>query len=307
MKLVSVITVNFNQQIVTEELLNSIYKKNTYTPLEIIVVDNGSVDNPLPKWQQKFPGVQFIRSEVNLGFAGGNNLAIKKAKGEYLFLVNNDTEFEENLIEFLADSLEQNPDAGIVSPKIHYFGNSHIIQYAGYTKINYFTARNRCIGQYEMDKGQYDNFIGETAYIHGAAMMIRKEAIDKAGMMAENFFLYYEEYDWCEKMKRAGYKIYLNTNALIYHKESVSVGERSALKEYFMNRNRILFTRRNTNVFTTFIFCCYFLFIVVPRNIIQYIAEGQYDFIPILLKATWWNVTHGVNSKELGYPVNNKK
>ncbi|MFX9027493.1 hypothetical protein ABTN22_18650, partial [Acinetobacter baumannii] len=92
---------------------------------------------------------------------------------------------------------------------------------------------------YEKDNGQYDNIVQQIGYGHGAAMMLKKEAIEKAGLMAENFFLYYEEMDWCDRIKKSGYEIWINTNALIYHKESISVGKRSALKEFFMNRNRI--------------------------------------------------------------------
>ena len=87
-KSVSIITVNFNHHYVTEALLYSIFQKNTYSSLEIIVVDNGSATNPVTAWQQQFPTVKFIRSNVNLGFAGGNNLGIKAATGDYFFLVN---------------------------------------------------------------------------------------------------------------------------------------------------------------------------------------------------------------------------
>jgi GT2 family glycosyltransferase len=301
MKKVSIITVNFNQPIVTEELLQSI--PDTYANIEIIVVDNGSkVESD--DWQQKYQGIKFIRSEQNLGFAGGNNLGIKAAKGDYLFLVNNDTEFTPGLIEKLVGIMDESPDVGIISPKIKYFNNKSLIQYAGYTPMNYYTGRNSCIGLRETDNGQYDNITGPTAYCHGAAMMIRKGAIEKAGLMSENFFLYYEEVDWCEHIKKAGYQAWVCTDALIYHKESVSVGKKSKLKEYFMNRNRILFIRRNAPFFKKIVFYTYFKLVVVPRNLINYINDKNYNFIPILFKAVWWNVTHSKNSKDLGYPIN---
>ncbi len=186
MNSVSVITVNFNHSYVTEALLDSIFSKNTYAPLDIIVVDNGSEENPIPAWRIKYPNVKFIRSEKNLGFAGGNNLGIKEAKGDYLFFVNNDTEFTEGLAAQLAGTLDAHPEAGMVSPKIRYYDQPAVLQYAGFTKMNYYTARNNCIGQFEQDKGQYDNLTGETGYIHGAAMMVRSYAIKKAGMMPED-------------------------------------------------------------------------------------------------------------------------
>lgn len=303
-KSVSIITVNFNHNYVTEALLHSIFSKNAYVAIEIIVIDNGSSTNPVPAWQQQFPAVKFIRSDINLGFAGGNNVGIKAAKGDYIFLVNNDTEFTENLVEELAGTLDKYPDAGMVSPKIRYYDKPEMLQYAGYTEMNYYTCRNRCIGQFEEDRGQHDHRTGATGFAHGAAMMIKREAIEKAGLMAENFFLYYEEMDWCEYIKRAGYTVHLNMQALIYHKESVSVGKASPLKEYFMNRNRLLFIRRNAPLLQRIFFLFYFLFIVSPRNIIQYISNKNYRFIPILFKAIAWNFTHTTKSKTLGYAFN---
>jgi GT2 family glycosyltransferase len=301
MKKVSVITVNFNQPQVTEELLHSI--TGLYSNLKLLVVDNASKLNPVPKWETKYPGIKFIRSDKNLGFAGGNNLGIKQATGDYLFLVNNDTEFTPGLVETLVKVMEENPAIGMVSPKIKYFNDKGLIQYAGYTDMNYYTGRNSCIGLRERDKGQYDHITAPTAYCHGAAMMIRKEAIEKAGMMNENFFLYYEEVDWCEHIKRAGYEVYVCTDALIYHKESVSVGKKSRLKEYFMNRNRILFIRRNAPFFNGLFFWFYFTLLVVPRNVLGYIKHKNYNFIPVLFKAVWWNFTHSKNSNKLGYPI----
>jgi GT2 family glycosyltransferase len=303
MNLVSIITVNFNQSYITEQLLNSISETNTYSAIEVIVVDNGSTVNSVPEWTLKYPDITFIRSDKNLGFAGGNNLGINAAKGEYYFLVNNDTEFTPGLVQILVETLEGNSRIGMVSPKIRYFDQPHMLQYMGFTDMNYYTARNDSIGQFETDKGQYDHLTGRTGYAHGAAMMVKKECIDKAGLMAENFFLYYEEFDWCDRIKRAGYEIWLQTAALIYHKESVSVGKVSALKEFFMNRNRILFIRRNAPLGARLFFYIYFTSLVAPRNILNYIKIGHKDFIGWLLKAIWWNITQSKNSKKLGYPI----
>ncbi len=303
MKTVSVITVNFNHNHITEELLNSIAKENTYPSLEIIVVDNGSKINPVTEWKEKYPNVAFIRSDINLGFAGGNNVGIKAAKGDYLFFVNNDTEFTTGLVETLVKTLDDETKVGIVSPKIRYFDQKDMLQYAGYTDMNYYTCRNNCIGQFENDNGQYDKVTGKTGFAHGAAMMIKREAVDKAGLMPENFFLYYEEMDWCDHIKRAGYEVWVNMQALIYHKESVSVGRKSALKEYFMNRNRILFIRRNANFSQRLFFYFFFILVVTPRNIITYLKDGDTNFIKMLFKAIWWNLTNNIDSKYLGYTL----
>jgi GT2 family glycosyltransferase len=303
MKLVSIITVNYNHSHVTDEFLDAFYKTNDYDNYEIIVVDNASKMNPIPEWKLKYPDVQFYRSEINLGFAGGNNLGIAKAKGDLFFLVNNDTEFTPGLMRKLVTSFDTYPKTGMISPKIRYFQQPDTLQYAGYTEMNYFTARNYCVGQFEKDNGQYDQLTGFTGFGHGAAMMVSKEAIDKVGLMFENYFLYYEEMDWGARIKKAEFEIRLNMQALIYHKESVSVGQKSALKEFFMNRNRILFIRRNANFFQKIIFYCHFMFLVTPRNIFSYIKDGNADFIPILFRAIWWNITNGVGSKNLGFKL----
>jgi len=305
MRLVSVVTINFNHSKITEALLDSIFNKSIYEPIELIVVDNGSEINPVPAWRNKYPGVKFIRSEINLGFSGGNNLGIQEAKGDYLFFVNNDTEVTEGLIGALAGTLDAHPEVGMVSPKIRYYEQPDVLQYAGYTSMNYYTARNACIGQFEPDKGQYDQLTGETGFGHGAAMMLRREVIEKAGPMPENYFLYYEEMDWCEQVKRAGYKIWVNMQALIYHKESITVGGKSAMKEYFMNRNRILFVRRNCTFPMRAIFWPYFIFVVAARNILGYIKDRQWNYIGVLLRAIVWNMTHSKDSMELGYKVKN--
>lgn len=303
MKSVSIITVNFNQPQVTDDLLRSLREVNTYPGLEIIVVDNGSKVNPVPGWEAVNSDIRFIRSDENTGFAGGNNIGINQATGDYLFLINNDTEVTPDLIGKLVQTMESNPKIGMISPKIHYFDHPGMLQYTGYTPMNYYTGRNACIGQFEEDNGQYDSLSGVTGYAHGAAMMIRREALEKAGTMAENYFLYYEELDWCERIRKAGYEVHTDLSALIYHKESVSVGKRTALKEYFMNRNRILFIRKNAPPLTFFIFCCYFLLLVMPRNLLHYIRNKEYSFIPVFFKAITWHFSNKPDSKYLGYPL----
>lgn len=303
MRKVSVVTVNFNQALVTEDLLKSLSLNNQYPETEIIVIDNGSTPNPVPAWEKKFPHICFIRSDINLGFAGGNNLGIKKSGGDYLFLINNDTEVTADLIPSLVDLLDKQPKVGAVSPKIRFHQQPETLQYAGFTPMNYFTARNVCIGYLEKDTGQYDKFTGKTGFMHGAAMMIRKEAIDRAGLMPENFFLYYEEMDWCEQIKKAGYEIWVQPKALIYHKESISVGKKSPLKEFFMTRNRILFIRRNASALEKLIFYFHFAFLVMPRNMVVYFKSGRTDLLKQFLKAIWWNISHNASSSDLGFPI----
>ena len=216
--LVSVITLNWNTPLVTCELLFSINKQNTYKNIEVIIVDNASEEDPTQLFLSVFPSAKIIRNTKNLGFSGGNNVGIAAASGDYLFIINNDTEFTPGLIESLLEVFEKREDAGIVCPKFHYYHNKGVIEYAGYKPVNIFTGRNGMIGAGEKDNGQY-NALCKTCYAHGGAMMVSKKAIEKVGLMPELFFLYYEELDWSVKFRKQGYNIYFQPEALIYHKE----------------------------------------------------------------------------------------
>ena len=295
--LVSIITVNYNNSVVTCELLASL-KINSYHNIEVIVVDNASKEDPTAALLNVWPVVKVIRSEKNLGFAGGNNLGIKAASGSYLFLVNNDTEFTDGLIEGLIETFEQYPDAGVVSPKFHYFFHKGTIEYAGYQAVDPFTGRNAMIGCREKDNGQYDA-VSITPYAHGGAMMISREALEKTGLMPEVYFLYYEEFDWCEQFKRNGYKIYYQYKSLIYHKESMTTGKNSPLKTYFITRNRLLFMRRNTTMKGRLGFMLYFTFLTIPKNTLQFLLKREGVHLKAFWRGIFWNIQHLKKSTDL--------
>lgn len=284
---VSIITVNYNQSTVTLELLQSI-RKLSYPHIEVIVVDNGSDEDMGPLVAQQFPEVKYIRSEANLGFAGGNNLGIEMAKGDYLFFVNNDTEIEDGCIEWLTARFLSSTAIGVVSPKIRYFHHRDTIQYAGFSRISPITARNKTFGKNEKDKGQW-NIPDVTHYAHGAAMMVSRKVIEKAGKMPEDYFLYYEEMDWCEQIKRAGFEIWYEPAALIYHKESISVGKASPLKSYYLTRNRILFMRRNANWFAFGFFCFFFVFFALPKALLGHWRKGEQTHLEAVRRAVKWH------------------
>lgn len=286
--LVSIITINYNNVDVTCELLASL-RKLSYPNHEVIVVDNASKESPFEKITTLYPEATLIMSEENLGFAGGNNLGVKNAKGDYLFFVNNDTELHPDCIQPLITRFESNDKIGIISPKIKYFDDREIIQYAGFSKINPYTARNYGIGSMEKDLGQHDA-AGFTHYAHGAAMMTKKQIIKDVGLMNEGFFLYYEELDWCEAMKRNGYKIFYEPKSLIFHKESFTIGKNSKLKTYYITRNRILFMKRNFPGFQFGVFLLFFFCVSFPKNLLSFIKNGEMDNIQPFIKGIVWNI-----------------
>jgi GT2 family glycosyltransferase len=292
--LVSVITLNWNTPVVTCELLSSIKEHNTYNNVEVIVVDNASDADPTEAFISTFPSVKVIRNSKNLGFSGGNNAGIKAATGDYLFIVNNDTEFTAGLIESLLKVFEKNQDAGIVCPKFHYYFNKGIIEYAGYKPVNIFTGRNGMIGSGEKDNGQY-NQLNKTCYAHGGAMMVDKKAVEKVGLMPEQFFLYYEELDWSARFRKSGYSIYFQPEALIYHKESMTTGKTSPLKTFYLTRNRILFMRRNTPLPGLSVFIVYFILFTIPKNSLSFMFRRQTDHLKSFWKGIWWHFNNNIS------------
>lgn len=303
MKLTSIITVNYNQPEVTLAFLQSIKENTLDSAVELILVDNGCRENHELAFRKVYPKLIYINSTSNLGFAGGNNLGIKVAKGDFLLLLNNDTEITSNLIDELSTELDLNQEIGMISPLILYYDNPEIIQYAGFTEMNYLLARNNGIGSMEVDKGQFNDDSRETGFCHGAAMMCRRADLETIGLMEEQFFLYYEELDWCEKFKRAGKKIWFTGRTKIFHKESMSVGKESIIKTYFMTRNRMLYIRRNTSGLNAFFFSLYFMLMASPKQIIIYLKKGRVDLVKWLFKGVIWNLSHSKNSKNLGFKI----
>ena len=286
--LVSIIALNYNQTDVTCAFLEST-KMLTYDHFETIVVDNASTIDPTEQIEQgNYPNVRLIVCKENLGFTGGNNLGMREAKGDYVFIVNNDTEVTPDLLEKLLQPFEDER-VGVVSPKIKFHHHPDIIQYAGFHPMNPYTGRTGAVGSREVDHGQHD-VPGETFGAHGAAMMVKREVLEKVGMFAETFFIYYEEWDWSSRIRRAGYKIFYQPEATIYHKESITMGKESAIKAYYHTRNRILYMRRNSTerqfaFFTLFLVC-----FVIPKAVVNYIRRWQFKHLKAFISGVVWNL-----------------
>ena len=274
----SIITINYNGLKDTCALIESIPFNDK---MEVIVVDNASENQEAEQISNRFPFVKVIKSDKNLGFAGGNNLGIKSSSGQYLFLINNDTYFKDFNIHSLIDRLNSDPNIGIVCPKIRFAWPPQPIQFAGYTPLSKITIRNQAIGFGEEDYGQYD-VAHTTPYAHGAAMLIKREAINKVGLMPECYFLYYEELDWSMMFTRAGYQIWYEPKCTIYHKESQATGQNSPLRTYYITRNRLRLVRRNYHGLTKWLSYCYLIGIVGSRDILHHIIFGRFHH----LKAT---------------------
>ena len=281
--IVSIITINYNGLKDTCELIESLPLEDK--SIEVIVVDNASKEDEATIIANRYPQVKVIRSEKNLGFAGGNNLGIKAAQGKYLFFINNDVILKPQTsdIRHLISRLETDDKIGAVCPKIRFAWGDNPIQFSGYTPLSRYTMRNRSIGFGETDKGQYDT-AHPTPYAHGAAMMVKREVLEKVGLMPECYFLYYEEIDWSMMFTRAGFSIWYEPACTIYHKESQATGQNSPLKTYYLTHNRLLFVKRNIQGLRRYITYTYLLLVVAPRDICKYILHRQFNLASATIK-----------------------
>lgn len=287
--LVSIVSINYNGLSETLEMIESL-QSISYPKLEIIIVDNASTEDPkmiLERW----PDVKLYKNPINEGFAGGNNRGIEVAKGEYILLLNNDTLVDKHFLEPLVLRAKTSKKIGIVCPKIVYFEDQNIIQYAGYTSISPITGRGHGIGFNEKDQGQYDEAT-LTYRAHGAAMFIPRSVIEQVGLMAELYFLYYEEMDYCERIKKAGYEIWYEPASRIIHKESMSVGKNSLMKTYYLSRNRLLYLRRQVDWPLFLITLLYYTLIAVPKNSITYTVKGEWKHLKAYWSGFFWHFSH---------------
>lgn len=287
---VSIIMLNWNQMEVTSDCLNSL-EHISYPNFEVLVVDQASDNQEGRELQKRFPWIQIIQSESNLGFTGGNNLALQQSTGELVLLLNNDTEVPTGFLEPLVHAFQSDPRLGITSPKILYFQTANLIQYAGCDDLNPYTMRGSTRGYHEIDEGQHDEarFVH---FAHGAAMMIRSDVFKEIGLLADQFFVYYEELDFCKRARAAGWSIKYVPESNVFHKESVTMGKNSPSKTYFMTRNRIMYLRRNCTLFPKMIALGFVCGIALPFHWVRFILTRQFKHSAALLKGAMWHTTH---------------
>jgi hypothetical protein len=151
------------------------------------------------------------------------------------------------------------------------------------TQVHAFTGRNQTVGHLIPNRGQYTT-PQPTAYAHGAAMMVPRRVLEQVGPMNEDFFLYYEELDWCERIRKAGWTAWVVPQALVWHKESMTVARMGSLKTFYLTRNRIWLMRRHVKDWRLAVFYLFLLLITVPKNVISYLLRREWSNLRAFLK-----------------------
>jgi len=320
-KKVWILLLNWNNSKDTLDCLNSIFQCSDSEIQGVVICDNGSKDNSvrtlyfcLEKNKNDFSHLIFkekssfeqkkscnsdtttlpvylIENPVNYGFAGGNNVGIsfieQNLEYDYIYLLNNDTEIESGTVSKMVEKFVSNPKVGLCGSKIIYSSKPNIIQTLGGAEFNRVFGRAMNIGAMShvsdpVDEVQVSNRLD---YIHGASMMISKPCLNLIGTMEESYFLYFEEIDWAERAKAAGFQLAFANNSIVYHKEGASIGssyeknKRSPLSTYYMTNSRMRFTAKFYPYYLPTVFSLHLY------QMIRFALSGNFLHFKTMLKA----------------------
>ena len=235
--MIYIIVLNWNGLRDTRECLDSL-RRVSLPPARVLVVDNGSGDGSQEAIRREFPDVTLLETGANLRFAEGNNAGIRFALehgADQIMLLNNDTTVDPAFLGAMSETLLAHADTGIVTPKILYHQDPGIIWYAG-GEISFWSGTMRHSGIREQDDGRFD-VAGETAYASGCCMLLRRETVERIGLLDGAYYMYSEDADWCMRARRAGFQIRYEPRAKVWHKVSVSAGGHLS---FFKLRNKFV-------------------------------------------------------------------
>jgi GT2 family glycosyltransferase len=260
---VSIVVLNWNGLQDTLICLESLMTVD-YKFFEIILVDNGSIDGSQEKLQnlaRQNSKVHLVLNSRNLGFSGGANIGIRKAldqKADYVLLLNNDTRVSPSFLTHLVRVAVSGPNIGILGPKVYYEGRESVLYCAG-SRVIKALGQPLMRGLRQKDYGQY-NQQEAVGFISGCCLLIKKEVIEKIGLLDEDYFAFFEDLDWNIRAQKAGYQSVYVPLSVIWHKGSNTIGFRSPAYYFLHARNRIMFAKKHLGFLSFWLmFAPYFL------------------------------------------------
>ncbi len=207
--------------------------------------DAGQEDSPVSP-VQRYPLI-FIHAGANLGYAGGNNIAIryvlKKGDGAYLWILNNDAVVNKDALSAMVETIEKNAGVGMAGSKLLYYDRPHILQAAGGCKLSPLMGNTELIANNQEDSGRWNEPL-EPDYICGASVLVKKEVIETIGLMDESYFLYWEDADWGVRARRKNFKLLYCPKSSVWHKEGGTSGSVNPLTDYYWSRNGLFFMKK---------------------------------------------------------------
>lgn len=236
---VCVVLLNWNGWSDTSACLSSL-RFLDYSNHEVLVVDNGSTDDSVARLHEFYPEVEVIEAGRNLGFAGGCNVGIERAlalHADYIWLLNNDTLVEAGTLRALVAKAESDPNIGAVGSAIYSMLQPDRLQVWGGGYVNFWLGRSR-----HFERPVPDSKI---EFLTGASLLIRRRAVEAVGLLDDEFFMYWEDGDYCFRLRAAGWKLGVAGEARIWHKESSSVGKASARMDAYFNASARRFFQKH--------------------------------------------------------------
>lgn len=248
----SIIIINYNTFELTSKCIESLYQYNSGFNYEIILVDNASVECNADLFKEKFPNIILIKSKENLGFAGGNNLGISHAKGEYILLLNSDTELIENSIKISLDFYKSKKNIAVLSCKLIFPNGNHQSVAQRFPSIKYKLIElfrlQKLLSKQKASKLLLGAFFNhnetvEVDWVWGAFFMFKKDLLSQLPnkKLNDDYFMYWEDVQWCYDFVQLGYKNYYHATTKVVHKMGGSAGKKNELmlmnEQYFYQRN----------------------------------------------------------------------
>jgi len=240
---VSIVIVSWNALPLLQQCLPSVVATD-YPDLEIVLADNASTDGSAAWVEATFPSVKVVRHPENWLFCRGNNEAIPHTTGDYVCLLNNDVEVPPDWLTPLVETMEAESDVAAVQPKLLQFDDRTRFEYAGASggfldRYAYPFTRGRIFDTLERDEGQYDD-ARDVFWATGAALLLRRAALDEVGLLDERFVMHMEEIDLCWRLWRAGWRVCVEPRSSVYHIGGGSLPQGNPRKTYYNFRNSFL-------------------------------------------------------------------
>ncbi len=284
----AIIIVNYHSWEILCRCVQSL-KEHIGQPVHIIVVDN-SEESECDEIRARYSDLELIRPPENRGFAAGCNAGLRRALEcdmDYILLLNPDTRLESDLLLSLRKVFEREYQVGAAGPKILVPRLPRDLWNGG-GRLNWFAGATRTIVAEQGDE------IYEVSFLSGCALLLRAEAVREAGFMAEEYFLYFEDTDYLQRLARAGYKTVYAPQAEILHEASTTVGFQSEKYVYYFSRNRIWFMRRWAKWYQLVVFMLYNSMIKLLGAVIIF---GLRQKKPLLVRAYFKGFWHGISGK----------
>jgi hypothetical protein len=285
--LVSIIILNYNGREFLEKCLGSVLKTD-YPNFEVIFIDNASTDGSHELVETLFSAdnrIIMIRNKSNLGFAGGNNVGVRMARGEYIVFLNNDTEVEQDWLSELVKVISSNPTIGAAQSKI-LLTEEGSINLGGF--IDYVGIDSRPRNHWQ--KNHATSKIKEVFYASGAAMIVKKKLLNEVGLFDPTYFIYNEETDLCWRIRLSGYRIVAVPQSIVYHKCRGTMAKRPKSYSLFLHRRNHISTLIKNYEFRNLSKYLPVYFVLMLLHGIYVMLRGEMDITTSYIKATLWNV-----------------